>query len=194
VGPDGERYTHTVPPHLHDLQEAELPEAQRGLVISEIAMFRERAAVREREKSREMSRNMGNMNMPERSGSGGGGQGGYGPGSGAGMQGQNGRPQREWGRPQGDSRGAVGGGPQGYDRAPGFVKSENGANAGAGASGSNSAAAQKTDEQLEEDRKDQRRRDEESSFRDVSQIFIFKGLGHCPFTCSRYHSCICLGS
>lgn len=32
-----------VPPHLHDLQEADLPEQQRGLVISEIALFRERA-------------------------------------------------------------------------------------------------------------------------------------------------------
>lgn len=32
-----------MPPHLHDLQEADLPENQRGLVISEIALFRERA-------------------------------------------------------------------------------------------------------------------------------------------------------
>ncbi|PVF98479.1 hypothetical protein CPB86DRAFT_797284 [Serendipita vermifera] len=32
-----------VPPHLHDLQEADLPEDQRGLVISEIELFRKRA-------------------------------------------------------------------------------------------------------------------------------------------------------
>jgi RNA-binding protein 25 len=32
-----------VPPHLHDLQEADLPENQRGLVISEIELFRKRA-------------------------------------------------------------------------------------------------------------------------------------------------------
>ncbi|KIO02958.1 hypothetical protein M404DRAFT_638155, partial [Pisolithus tinctorius Marx 270] len=49
---DKERYV--IPPHLHDLQEADLPEGQRGLVISEIAQFRERAAKREREKVREV--------------------------------------------------------------------------------------------------------------------------------------------
>ncbi|KIY65020.1 hypothetical protein CYLTODRAFT_424707 [Cylindrobasidium torrendii FP15055 ss-10] len=48
---DREKYV--IPPHLHDLQEADLPETQRGLVISEIAQFRERAAKREREKQRE---------------------------------------------------------------------------------------------------------------------------------------------
>ena len=34
--------------HLHDLQEADLPENQRGLVISEIALFRERAQKRDK--------------------------------------------------------------------------------------------------------------------------------------------------
>ncbi|KAJ7271960.1 hypothetical protein B0H12DRAFT_1298749 [Mycena haematopus] len=43
-----------VPPHLRDLQEADLPETQHGLVISEIAQFRERAAKRECEKMREL--------------------------------------------------------------------------------------------------------------------------------------------
>ena len=51
-GDSRERYV--IPPHLHDLQEADLPEQQRGLVISEIAQFRERAAKREREKLKEM--------------------------------------------------------------------------------------------------------------------------------------------
>ena len=50
-GLDREKYF--IPPHLHDLQEADLPETQRGLVISEIALFRERAAKREREKMKE---------------------------------------------------------------------------------------------------------------------------------------------
>jgi len=45
---DKEHYV--IPPHLHDLQEADLPETQRGLVISEIAQFREQAAKRERRK------------------------------------------------------------------------------------------------------------------------------------------------
>ncbi|THH15716.1 hypothetical protein EW146_g4805 [Bondarzewia mesenterica] len=39
---DKERYV--IPPHLHDLQEADLLEMGRGLVISDIAQFRERAA------------------------------------------------------------------------------------------------------------------------------------------------------
>jgi hypothetical protein len=49
---DREKYV--IPPHLHDLHEADLPETQRGLVISEIAQFRERAAKREREKMRDV--------------------------------------------------------------------------------------------------------------------------------------------
>ncbi|KAF8547094.1 hypothetical protein OG21DRAFT_1490522 [Imleria badia] len=39
---DKEKYV--IPPHLHDIQEADLPETQRGLIISEIAQFRECAA------------------------------------------------------------------------------------------------------------------------------------------------------
>ena len=49
---DKEKYV--IPPHLHDLQEADLPETQRGLVMTEIAQFRERAAKREREKMRDV--------------------------------------------------------------------------------------------------------------------------------------------
>lgn len=49
---DKEKYI--IPPHLHDLQEADLPETQRGLVMTEIAQFRERAAKREREKMRDV--------------------------------------------------------------------------------------------------------------------------------------------
>jgi RNA-binding protein 25 len=145
--PESERYV--IPPHLHDLQEAELPEAQRGIVLSEIAQFRERAAVREREKNRDIRGSI--PSTPARSASGG-----YGS--------QNGTPMREWGKAQGESRGAVGSGPQGYDKAPGFVKAD-----GPGSS----VNAQKTDEQLEEERKEQRRRDEEASFRDVSYIILF---------------------
>lgn len=49
---DKEKYV--IPPHLHDLQEADLPETQRGLVMTEIAQFRERSAKREREKMRDL--------------------------------------------------------------------------------------------------------------------------------------------
>ncbi len=72
---DKEKYV--IPPHLHDLQEADLPETQRGLVISEIAQFRERAAKREREKMRDVRESIPSLlNAP------------------------SGPKQRDWGKPQ----------------------------------------------------------------------------------------------
>ncbi|THH06144.1 hypothetical protein EW145_g4289 [Phellinidium pouzarii] len=132
---DKERYV--VPPHLHDLQEADLPETQRGLVISEIALFRERAAKREREKMKEVPAPSSAPSGPK---------------------------QREWGRPQGAPHSppqqGYGRGAQGYSKPVGFVKE------GGGESGSLASRIQKTDEELEDDRRDARRRDEENSFRD----------------------------
>lgn len=95
---DSDKYV--IPPHLHDLQEADLPETQRGLVISEIALFRERSAKREREKMKELPP----VNVTPA-----------------------GPKQREWGKPQPpDSRSptqqAAGKGAQGYDKPVGFVK------------------------------------------------------------------------
>ena len=127
---DKEKYV--IPPHLHDLQEADLPETQRGLVISEIAQFRERAAKREREKMRE-SKQMIPAVLP------------VGP------------KVREWGKPQGHpSNKAPSGDPQGFDKTPGFVKAE-----------AQDGKKRKTDEELEQERKEARRRDEENSYRDV---------------------------
>jgi RNA-binding protein 25 len=137
-GSDREKYV--IPPHLHDLQEADLPETQRGLVISEIAQFRERAARREREKVREVRDAMPVLAPP------------------------SGPKQREWGRPQhGNGQEvqgrAVGAGPQSYDKPVGFVP--------AGEERQLAGKGQKTDEELEAERKEARRKDEESSFRDV---------------------------
>ncbi|KAH9030336.1 hypothetical protein EDB85DRAFT_2246384 [Lactarius pseudohatsudake] len=142
---DKERYV--IPPHLHDLQEADLPETQRGLVISEIAQFRERAAKREREKLRDVRAAVPNLST---------------------QASPSGPKIREWGKAQGsaDARepGALGTDPQqGFSKPVGFVKAGSrerdderqvpGKNA-------------KTDEELEQDRKEARRRDEENSFRD----------------------------
>ena len=135
-GSDKERYV--IPPHLHDLQEADLPETQRGLVISEIALFRERAAKREREKMKELP--ISSVNAP------------------------SGPKQRDWGKPQPTSshspphgrQGGFGKGAQGYNKPVGFVRAEEQAN-----------QVTKTDEELEQDRREARRRDEENSFRDV---------------------------
>lgn len=146
---DKEKYV--IPPHLHDLQEADLPETQRGLVISEIAQFRERAAKREREKLRDVRDAMPQL-APTPSG-----------------------PKvREWGKPQppqspqgvpGKSA-PRGKDAQGYNKPVGFVKAEDGAAAMGSDDRSMPGKSGKTDEELEKDRKEARRRDEEVSFRD----------------------------
>ncbi|KAF8837753.1 hypothetical protein BDN67DRAFT_158680 [Paxillus ammoniavirescens] len=147
---DKEKYV--IPPHLHDLQEADLPETQRGLVISEIAQFRERAAKREREKVREVRDSIPNILASTPSG-----------------------PKlRVWGKPQSQQpsqsttpakgQQGHGKGPQGFNKPVNFVKAEDG-DAVAGASDDRSRGP-KTDEELERDRKEARRRDEEVSFKD----------------------------
>jgi RNA-binding protein 25 len=155
---DKEKYV--IPPHLHDLQEADLPETQRGLVISEIAQFRERAAKREREKMRDNIRD----NPPMIPGA------------------PSGPKVREWGKPQGQPQVAspqqpgraplaapqgYGKGAQGYSKPVGFVKAEDGATA-IGDDRQLAGKTTKTDEELEAERKEGRRRDEEKSFQDVS--------------------------
>ncbi|KAI5988335.1 hypothetical protein EDD15DRAFT_2289090 [Pisolithus albus] len=146
---DKERYV--IPPHLHDLQEADLPEGQRGLVISEIAQFRERAAKREREKVREVKESIPHIlssTTPTPSGP----------------------KMREWGKqqqphtstsPSGKSQQPQGKGTQNYSKPVGFVKAED-----AGAATGSLGAGLKTDEELEKERREARRRDEELSFKD----------------------------
>ncbi|KAG6841025.1 hypothetical protein C0991_002573 [Blastosporella zonata] len=153
---DKEKYV--IPPHLHDLQEADLPETQRGLVISEIAQFRERAAKREREKLRDVRESIPIAAAP------------------------SGPKVREWGKPQSQQpppspvavsssqsrkEQGFGKGAQGYSKPVGFVKSEDGgAAAYEGGARSASGKPTRTDEELEDERKETRRRDEEVSFRD----------------------------
>lgn len=146
-GLDREKYI--IPPHLHDLQEADLPETQRGLVISEIALFRERAAKREREK----------MKDERDRGYSAGAQGSGAP---------SGPKQREWGKPQqpepAQQQQGFGRGPQGYNKPVGFVREQDGVSEDRHLAGKST----KTDEELEGERRDARHRDEENSFRDVS--------------------------
>jgi RNA-binding protein 25 len=143
---DKERYV--IPPHLHDLQEADLPETQRGLVISEIAQFRERAAKREREKLRDVRAAVPNLSA----------------------QGSPSGPKvREWGKAQGpvETRGPT---PLGHDPQQGFSKPVGFVKAGSREREDERhlpGKAAKTDEELEQERKEARRRDEENSFRDV---------------------------
>ena len=144
---DKEKYI--IPPHLHDLQEADLPETQRGLVISEIAQFRERAAKREREKMRDVRES-----IPSVAGA------------------PSGPKAREWGKPQNRQTSpqipakAFGKGPQGYNKPMGFVRAEDG-NAGRDSVSEERQLQPRTDEELEAERKELRRQDEEISFKDV---------------------------
>lgn len=121
--------------------------------MTEIAQFRERAAKREREKMRDVQAAVPAI-----------------------LSAPSGPKQREWGKPaaaapspqatkppQGFGKGA-----QGYSKPVGFVKAED---QGAGDDRSAAGKSAKTDEELEAERKEARRRDEENSFRDVSPLY-----------------------
>ncbi|KAI6114549.1 hypothetical protein F5141DRAFT_1188001 [Pisolithus sp. B1] len=110
--------------------EADLPEGQRGLVISEIAQFRERAAKREREKVREVKESIPHI-LPSTTPT------------------PSGPKMREWGKPHqqqsstspsGKGQQPQGKGSQNYSKLVGF--------------------------ELERERREARRRDEELSFED----------------------------
>lgn len=156
---NGDKEKYIIPPHLHDLQEAELPEAQRGLVISEIALFRERAAKREREKlNSERERGMAFGITSAFNGRGA-------PGAKGPPNAPSGPKERVWGRGQGTQQagqqGGYGQGAQGYNKPVGFVQGQSEGDGG------------KTDEQREQDRKEARARDENESFKDVSLVYSF---------------------
>jgi RNA-binding protein 25 len=151
---DKEKYV--IPPHLHDLQEADLPETQRGLVISEIAQFRERAAKREREKARDVREALNSPIVP------------------------SGPKVREWGKPQPATpskspapQQAMGNGTQGYNKPVDFVKAADRSVSPASVDEPVSSKKQKTDLELEEERQEARRRSEEASFKDVSVCVDF---------------------
>lgn len=121
--------------------------------MTEIAQFRERAAKREREKLRDVREAVPYiLNAPS-------------------------GPKREWGKPQGQGAPpAAGKGPQGYGKGAqgyskpvGFVKEGETA---APRQEEGSGSRTKTDEELENERKEQRRRDEENSYRDVSSPYF----------------------
>lgn len=94
---------------------------------------------------------------------------------------------REWGKPQGAPSGPGGKGAlgkdaqQGYQKPPGFVRGQS------GAEGEEKEAAKptKTDEELEADRKEARRRDEENSFRDVSSLSVWHSFSAYLLTSAR---------
>ncbi len=127
--------------------------------MTEIAQFRERAAKREREKMRDVQAAVPAI-----------------------LSAPSGPKQREWGKPaatapspqatkppQGFGKGA-----QGYSKPVGFVKAEDQGGDDRSAAGKSA----KTDEELEAERKEARRRDEENSFRDVSSLICALNYSH----------------
>jgi hypothetical protein len=135
-----------IPPHLQDLQEQDLPEEQRGLVLSEISLFRERSARRDKP-PQVVAR------QPQRQESGGG--------------------TRTWGQPQqekekGESHGLA-------SKPIGFVQSTRDKEKQEPLS-KTPGEPEKTDEEREKERLEARRRDEDNSFRDVSHICAVEDL------------------
>jgi RNA-binding protein 25 len=130
-----------IPPHLQDLQEQDLPEEQRGLVLSEISLFRERSARRDRPPQ---------VSAPRQPA---GGRVWGQPSQDGGRDRDRERERdrdREKERP-GESHGLA-------SKPVGFVKEQ---------SASEPAAPTKTDEERERERLEARRREEDNSFRDV---------------------------
>jgi hypothetical protein len=176
-----------VPAHLQDLQEGDLPEHQRVVVLDQIAIFRENAARREREKKRledEKERykamEASNYNTSQSSAAGGGyGYGGRTFGREMSNQRQQQQqqqqqmPQRQWGpgsqdspnnaqssdRRNGDRRDSHQRDPQGYDQPVNFVKAQH---------AGSKVESERTDEEEEEIRQQRLKRDKDHALRDVS--------------------------
>ena len=145
-----------IPSHLHDLQEADLRETQRGLVMNEIAQFCERTAKHERVKMCDVCGATPSIIT-----------------STVGATAPAGPNVREWGKPQLQSTPDTGGargfsqGLQGYGKPVGFARAEEGRQT-PGSDRQTSVHPGKADEELEQERKEVRRRDEEDSYKTVS--------------------------
>ncbi|KAG8771732.1 hypothetical protein FRC20_000748 [Serendipita sp. 405] len=146
-----------VPSHLHDLEESELPENQRGLVISEIELFRKRAV---KKGGADKTAGVGPVNAA-------GGTTGVGAAAQsrerAWNQRQNGpnNPPHAPGTPshqrdRSESSASKGPDPQSYNRAPEFVKSELG---------------RKTDEDRDRDLRAKKNKADEQEFRHRERLW-----------------------
>ena len=169
-----------MPAHLQDLREGDLPEEQRVVVLDQIAIFRENAARREREKkimddekekfkAMEAARNASAPGAGRTPSSGGEN---YGYGNRAFTRGPQ-APQRQWGAvhqpspqqqqsPQqngNDQRRPSPRDPQGYSEPVAFVRPQT-----AEAKGE----SERTDEEEEDIRRQRRDRERDAALRDVS--------------------------
>jgi RNA-binding protein 25 len=151
-----------VPPHLQDLKEGDLPEEQRTVVLDQIAIFRENAAKREREKKmmedekerfKAMEARNTNKGPPIHPGA----TSAYGYGNRAlGHQSESRQTQPSPSANRAD--------PQGYSQPVAFVKPQ---------SAENKAESERTDEEEEEIRRQRRDRDRNAALRDVSNLMLY---------------------
>lgn len=146
-----------VPAHLQDLKEGDLPEAQRVAVLDQIAIFRENAARREREKKISQEDRERYMNMPSSHV-----EYGYGtralPKETSKLKGREERErERDGGRDGGRDRARD---PQGYSDPVAFVRAETAEGKG---------ESERTDEEDEAVRQQQRERERAQALRDVSE-------------------------
>ncbi|OCF31872.1 hypothetical protein I317_02949 [Kwoniella heveanensis CBS 569] len=173
-----------VPAHLQDLQEGDLPEEQRVAVLDQIAIFRENAARREKEKKamedeKERFKQMQAQQGPGRGTPGGGGTSGgatsnygYGNNRALGKQQQQAE-MRGWGQQTPASHGQQtplphqnGAGPskvrdpQAYDKPVGFVPAQ---------SAESKVDSGRTDEEEEEIRRQRRQREKDIALRDAER-------------------------
>jgi RNA-binding protein 25 len=138
-----------VPSHLKDLNEGDLPEAQREVVLDQIAVFREQAARKEKErKMLEADRERFRQNESRQQ-----------------QHSQQQPQQRQWGQRAGSQQSPIaapsagfGNGPQSYQAPVGFVKSQGAEGKGEG---------ERTDEEEEELRQMKKLRERETMLREV---------------------------
>ena len=155
------------------------PNNNGGLVISEIQAFRERAAKREKDKlDGERGRGLAFGNGTAFTGAGRAPA----PKVNTPPNAPSGPKERVWGKQQSPAQQGFGQGPQGYNKPVSFIQGQ-GPNQGQSSTTKRSGPAEngnagKTDEQLEQERKDHQRRMEDDSFRDVNPHphFIYPNL------------------
>lgn len=149
---DKQKEGYVVPDHLRDLDESELPENQRNVVMGQIASFREASARRDAEKKRH------DENLEVRRQAMHGDSVPFGrPGA------NNGQQMRQWGSSgpsnQGQQTRPIGNGPQSYNQPVGFVKAE---------TAEAKAETERTDEEAERMRLEEQQRQKVYMLREVS--------------------------
>lgn len=148
-----------VPAHLQDLREGDLPENQRVAVLDQIAVFRENAARKERQKKAlEEKEELAKLQGPAYRKPPNAAEYGYGTRAFA----QNTPPQPRQREPPAQTNGGSSRpDPQGYSRPVGFVQAQ---------TAEAKVDSGRTDEEEEEMRRMRRAREKEAALRDVSDV------------------------